>query len=214
MASEKLIDIKIDPTRTDLRVFAILWAAFFVVVGVLAFATEWFLLKVAGVTGACFVVSMLLNRDYPRAQQRPGAIIPLGFLAIWLFEYVAHNVGGAFFTTRTGIRGLSWPVGDGAQWTAFFAVGALGVSGMLAMLASRAVATRLYRGWMFAALPIGWTFSHIILGAVFYLVITPIGLILRLLGYNPLMPQPDRAAPTYWLDHPQEKDPKRYFRQF
>ena len=38
----------------------------------------------------------------------------------------------------------------------------------------------IYRAWMLAVFPIGWTVSHLLLAAVFYLVLTPIGLMLKL----------------------------------
>ncbi len=214
MGAEKIIDIKINPTKKDLWVFAVLWAVFFVVVGVLAFATQWFLLKVAIFTGTCFLISLALNKDYPRKQQWPGVLIPAGFLAIWGFEYIAHTFVGGFFNTFYKVLGLNWPVGDGAQWTVLAVVAAVGVLGMFAMLASKDLATKLYRGWMFAALPIGWVISHLILGVVYYLVLSPIGLIMRLTGYDPMSRKLDPAATTYWLPHKQQTDNARYFRQF
>src|SRR5262245_38368398 len=36
----------------------------------------------------------------------------------------------------------------------------------------------IYLGWMCAAFPIGWLVSHLLLAAVFYLLITPLGLLL------------------------------------
>lgn len=212
--SDKIIDIKINPTRKDLFWFAILWALFFVMLGVLAFATERFLLNVSAFTGVCFLISFALNKDYPRRLQLLGLLIPLGFASIWGFEYLAHTQLGGVFVKKYTVLGLAKPVGDGSQWAVLAAVAAIGLLGMFAMLASSALATRLYRGWMFAALPIGWVISHVILGAVYYLVITPIGLILRAVGNDPMQRRIDRAAATYWIPHTQQTDSSRYFRQF
>jgi len=44
----------------------------------------------------------------------------------------------------------------------------------------------IYRIWMKIGLVLGWINTRIILGAVFYLIITPIGLFVRLIGKNPL----------------------------
>lgn len=41
--------------------------------------------------------------------------------------------------------------------------------------------------------------SPIMLGIIFYLVITPIGLLLRLFGKDPLRLKFDRAAKSYWI---------------
>ena len=72
----------------------------------------------------------------------------------------------------------------------------------------------IYLGWMYAAFPIGWTISHLILALTYYLVITPIGLAMRLCGYDPMERKLDRQAATYWKPHRQDDDVKRYFRQF
>src|SRR4026207_1468839 len=40
--------------------------------------------------------------------------------------------------------------------------------------------------WMAVAYPIGWVVSHVIIALVFYLLVTPIGLIMRLLGSDPM----------------------------
>ena len=70
----------------------------------------------------------------------------------------------------------------------------------------------IYVGWMYAFWPLGWVFSHVIMGVTYYLVITPIGLILRLLGKDPMQRRFDREARTYWTPH--EEVAGRWFRQF
>ena len=50
----------------------------------------------------------------------------------------------------------------------------------------------IWLGWLYAAFPIGWTLSHVALAATYYLVLTPIGLLLRLVHGNPLDRAPDR----------------------
>lgn len=71
-----------------------------------------------------------------------------------------------------------------------------------------------YRAWMLAAFPVGWAVSHAVLAAVFYLVFTPIGLIMRVCGRNPMCPDIDRDARTYWIRRKRDHSPERYFRQF
>ena len=68
--------------------------------------------------------------------------------------------------------------------------------------------------WICAAYPIGWLVSHLLLAAVFFLIITPVGLVLRLLGRDPLQRKFDRSAKTYWIPHDPASDSARYFRQF
>ena len=71
-----------------------------------------------------------------------------------------------------------------------------------------------YVVWMGLAFPIGWTVSHLMMLAVFYLVLTPIGIAMRLCGRDPMQRRIDRDAKTYWLPCPTRSDLKNYFRQF
>jgi hypothetical protein len=66
----------------------------------------------------------------------------------------------------------------------------------------------------YATYPIGATVSFITLAVIYYGVVTPVGLILRLIGYDPLKRRLDRSAGTYWLSRKTEKETKRYFQQF
>jgi saxitoxin biosynthesis operon SxtJ-like protein len=72
----------------------------------------------------------------------------------------------------------------------------------------------IYLGLTLATWPIGWVVSHVALALVYYIVITPIGLGLRLAGRDPLKRGFDRDAPTYWEPHNPDRGPERYLRQF
>ena len=72
----------------------------------------------------------------------------------------------------------------------------------------------LYLGWMHAIYPIGWTVSHLVLAIVYFLVLTPIGVCMRLLGRDPMQRRLDPSAGTYWIPHDPPGDSARYFRQF
>ena len=71
----------------------------------------------------------------------------------------------------------------------------------------------IYVGFMYAVFPIGWTVSHLILGAIFYGLFTPLGLILRMTGYDPMSRKLQPEAASYWIERPRSGD-GRYFRQF
>jgi hypothetical protein len=62
--------------------------------------------------------------------------------------------------------------------------------------------------------PVGWLVSRVLLGAAFYLVITPVGWLLRALGRAPLARSFDHEAATYWRDAPPERGPARYFKEY
>ena len=71
-----------------------------------------------------------------------------------------------------------------------------------------------YVVWMAAVMPIGLVVSYLVLGFAFFLVVTPIGLVMRLCGRDPLQRQFDKDATTYWIPRPPNQNSKRYFRQF
>ena len=76
-----------------------------------------------------------------------------------------------------------------------------------------------YVAWMAAAFPVGWLLTHLLLAGIYFLLITPIGLILRLTRRDPLARQFDREAESYWtptsgVPTDQNDDRARYFRQY
>jgi hypothetical protein len=72
----------------------------------------------------------------------------------------------------------------------------------------------IYLGWLYAAFPIGWVVSHLVMGIIYYLVITPIALVFKVIGRDALERRIDKNAKTYWVEHRTGGDPKRYFKQF
>jgi hypothetical protein len=71
----------------------------------------------------------------------------------------------------------------------------------------------IFLGWTYLTFPIGFVLSHVILGIVYYGVFTPAGLILRLVGHDPMQRKMDRSAKSYWAAHDPHKSLERYFRQ-
>lgn len=72
----------------------------------------------------------------------------------------------------------------------------------------------IYIGWMAVFFPIGWVLSHVLLSVVFYLVVFPIGILVRLFRYDALRRRFDPDAKSYWIKRDTNTDPKKYFRQF
>lgn len=56
-----------------------------------------------------------------------------------------------------------------------------------------------YRFWMGIAFTVGWLVSRVLLAVIYYLVVTPIGLIMKLLGKNPVAMHFDREAESHWV---------------
>jgi len=73
----------------------------------------------------------------------------------------------------------------------------------------------IFIGMSFLAWPIGYVVSHVVLALVYYGVVTPIGLLTRLFGYDSMQRRFDREAASYWVERsPEAAATKRYFRQF
>jgi hypothetical protein len=72
-----------------------------------------------------------------------------------------------------------------------------------------------YRGWMKFAAGAAWFNTRLILALVFYLVITPVGLLLRLFGKRPIPVNFDKSKDTYWIEREKkEYDPIRSEKHF
>lgn len=56
-----------------------------------------------------------------------------------------------------------------------------------------------YVVWMRFAAVLAWVNTRVLLSVAFFLVLTPIGRVLRLLGKDPLDRRIDRTAATYWV---------------
>jgi len=186
-----LIDIERDPTKWQLIVFALLLVLFGGMVGGLVLVRPEVLLVVAITAAVAWVASMLWNKDEPRRTQLLGLVPPV-------------VCGTAYAVVRDGAAEI---VVAGLVWIAATAAAT-------AVFASRDLGRRLYVGWLLAFLPLGWTVSHLLLAVVYYLVITPIGLVMRLAGRDPLQRKFDRTADTYWIQRKQPDNSKRYFQQF
>jgi len=69
--------------------------------------------------------------------------------------------------------------------------------------------------WMSFAIIIGWLVSHTIILAIFYLVLTPIGILLKIFRKKLLDLKINRSEESYWI--PREKDEalqQNYFNQY
>jgi hypothetical protein len=67
---------------------------------------------------------------------------------------------------------------------------------------------RLYDRWMVLVRALAWINARVILTVVFYLILTPVGLIRRVMRYDPLNRRLDPDAPTYRV--PRERRPESH----
>lgn len=71
----------------------------------------------------------------------------------------------------------------------------------------------LYDVWMGALAPVGWVVSHAALGLIYYGLLTPLGVALRLFGRDTLGRRRSAAGSSHWSARPTDDDPERYLRQ-
>jgi len=119
-----------------------------------------------------------------------------GFIMLVLFALLGGAVqwsSGSFIVSAT-----LWGIGAG-----FFAIYYL----------VRSLRLPLYRGWIKLIYPIGWTLSHLLFGVIYFLIMTPVGLLTRLFGHDAMRRAVDKRG-SYWLTRKSETDMARYFKQF
>jgi len=96
-----------------------------------------------------------------------------------------------------------------AKWIWFFTAAVI----LLYCLASP-LRKWFYMAWLGAVFPIGWIVSHLLLAIVFYMVVFPVGMLMRLFRYDALKRKFDPDCESYWRKREKNNDPRKYFRQF
>jgi hypothetical protein len=116
--------------------------------------------------------------------------------------FVAFGIAGTAMLVRSGPR----PTG------LILLVAAVLVPALGAL--SRRFLRCVYLGMAYVAFPIGFVISHVLLALIYYALLTPLGLLMRGVGYDPLHRRCDPEKETYWIPRQQPADKERYFRQF
>ncbi|MBL7219032.1 MAG: hypothetical protein ISS69_02885 [Phycisphaerae bacterium] len=103
--------------------------------------------------------------------------------------------------------------GRNGSWITAAVIWASGAS-VAAMGLARPPSVRgIYLCLSYLTAPIGIGVSLIVLGIIYYFVVTPIGVIMGLLGRDPMQRRRDPETETYWQRR-KATPPDRYFRQF
>ena len=111
-------------------------------------------------------------------------------------------------------RMFGFDLGDSAAATGWSLIALGAVSAVFSVVAP-AANRALYLILIVVTLPIGFVLSFVVIGAFFYLIITPFGLFFRLVGRDALKLELDPKASTYWTRRASGKvDIERYFKQY
>jgi hypothetical protein len=120
------------------------------------------------------IIPVLDNKGLRKFGLTTGAIIVVLFALFfpWVFDMVAMP---------------KWPwIIAGLLW-----LPALVMPGLLRPV---------YTTWMKIGHAIGWVNTRIILGVLFYLLVLPMGLVMRLFGKDPMAREKDKSASSYRIE--------------
>lgn len=102
------------------------------------------------------------------------------------------------------------------EWktTVPFYLGSIGCALGVVLWLVPQIAKPFYMVWYALAASIGLVMSNLIVALIYLVVVTPVGLLMRLIGRRPLARKPDPSATTYWRDAGPEPEARRYYRQY
>lgn len=143
-----------------------------------------------------------INWNPDRRQLRHFGLICLvffGVIASWVS--LRHGILGFGMTRQT------------AMITAAVLAGLAGISGILAAAAPHAL-RYLFVGLSALTFPVGWVVSNVLMALLYYGVVTPIGLALRLTQRSTIRRGFEPQAKSYWTPRSSSTDTQQYFRQF
>jgi hypothetical protein len=180
-----------DPSSRDRKALALALCALGGVVALMILLKPAGLLVITVASAVAWCASMLFNDDEPRSRQWMGVIVPL--------------VSGLVYAAA---RYATQPAA-----VAIAAAAALVVLGIVVWFHPD-FGNRFYKTWSLLFLPLAWSVSTLLLVLVYFGVLTPIGLVLRMLGRDPMHREFNRDATSYWVKRDEAVDSDRYFRQF
>ncbi len=144
------------------------------------------------------VTDVVLSHFHP---DHTGGLGNLGAFAAFLFS---HNTRIAIF---------AFGLGGAKPWFVGVFGGLAAYAGFFSLVWPKANLP-VYLGLTILSYPIGFVLSHVIMGALFFFIITPVGLVFRVMGKDPLNRKYEPDADSYWVDSRPERAKESYFRQF
>jgi hypothetical protein len=113
-----------------------------------------------------------------------------------------------------GVAGIVLRFLFGVTSVAALLVALAGLCIFIISLASARAARLVYLGLTFAGLPIGFVVSIVLMAVFYFLILTPVGLVFKIIGRDVLERKFEPDSSTYWSPRRQNSDRERYFHQF
>lgn len=136
-----------------------------------------------------------ISDEYRKLDRSPRALRKFG----WTVGPVIVLLGAIFLWRQ---RGAGWPLIS------------IGIVLVLAAALAPSALKWVHGPWMIAALALGWIMTRLLLTIVFFLVVTPIGLLQRLFGKRAIEVDFTPDAATYWQVRTARPAPEDYEKQF
>jgi saxitoxin biosynthesis operon SxtJ-like protein len=129
-----------------------------------------------------------------------------GWIALCGFGLLALCAWKGWLVFRHGLGDL--------RTTVTAALAGLGVVSALFSLVFPRANAPLFVGLSLVAFPIGFVLSYVIMATLFYVVIAPVGFVMRLFGLDPMDRRFLPQAATYWVDARRPRAKADYFKQY
>jgi hypothetical protein len=142
------------------------------------------------------MIKLDLNPEQAKLKQFAFVAVPgLPLIAVLVLRFLGHG----------------WAFSHPAVLVAL----GVGVLQLVAFLAGFKPLTRaIFVVLMVVAMPIGFVLSHVLMMAIYYLVITPIGLVFKLIGRDGMTRKLDPKMASYWVDRGAPRPPGSYFKLY
>ena len=141
-----------------------------------------------------------LETNPPHAQLKQFAFIAVAGLP--LIAFAVRKFSGYDWGEAIWHQSVLWALGVGVLQLVLFLAGFKPLTRVIFVVL------------MVVALPIGFVLSHVLMAAIYYLVITPIALVFRLMGRDVMGRRPDPNAQSYWHDRGPPRSPASYFKLY
>jgi hypothetical protein len=120
-----------------------------------------------------------------------------------------------FLAWRHGLP-MAWALALGGLGVlvALAQIGGFLVSEALGAMLEKAITKPVFQGLMIVAYPIGLVVSTALIAVIYYALITPIGLVFRVIGRDVMGRRLDPAKATYWHDRGAPRRADSYFKLY